>query len=87
MKPHSTEWQPNREERLRLPASRRSGARVGWYGKQMWTTNKRRENQQGKGAESLEPKGKWCGVGAPPSPIADEESTGEQVVPNPSSGT
>jgi hypothetical protein len=35
MKPHATEWQPNREERLRLPASRRSGARVGWYGKQM----------------------------------------------------
>src|SRR5215471_4149858 len=35
LKPHSTEWQPNREERLRLPASRRSGARVGWYGKQM----------------------------------------------------
>jgi hypothetical protein len=86
-KPPATAWPPNREERWRLPASRRSGARVGWYGKQMCTTNKRRENQPGKGAESLAPQGKWGGRGAPPAPSADEAPTGEQVVPHPASGT
>jgi hypothetical protein len=40
-----------------------------------------------KDAERLEPKGKWYGIGVLSSPIADNDSTGEQVVPNPSSGT
>ena len=35
-------------------------------------------------ADRLEPKGKWYGRGVLRSPLADNDATGEQVVPNPS---
>ena len=52
----------------------------------MRTAEKRRKDRQVKDADRLEPKGKWYGIGASFSPIADEYSTGEEAVPNPPLG-
>ena len=52
----------------------------------MRTAEKRRKDRQVKDADRLEPKGKWYGRGISPSPLADNDSIGEQVAPNPSYG-
>jgi hypothetical protein len=45
---------------------------------------KRRENQQAKGADRLEPKGQWPRAGVSPFPGRRCRATGEQAEPTPS---
>ena len=48
--------------------------------------DKRRENEQAKVADRLEPNGTWLDVRASPSRHADEQPPADRPAPNPSVG-
>ena len=61
MKPTSQDDYRNRERMIVLLAPERLGARIEWYGQHMQNLVKRRNAEQAKGAERLDPKWEWSG--------------------------
>lgn len=66
---------------MRLPASRRSGARFEWYGELMQTADKPPHRQQAKDADRLGPKGRWSSSQARSSSDTDIAPPREKAAP------
>jgi hypothetical protein len=73
MYPQPQGWHLNREGKVHLSASRRSGARVDGMVNLGECSTKRRYVEQAKDAERLEPKGTMVGIGCVGYPIVDSK--------------